>query len=195
MSDRELYRLAAQLYTQAGLGGEAGRCYGLAGEYRQAAERYEASGDYYRAAADYERAGQPEIGAWLLVQAAADPAAARELISRHESPDDLRQRLVLACCAVGEGASPASVLPVIEAVCLAQADERIPWDPVAEEWAVALGERLLRYDQVALVFAAGVRGRRHGAAERWKNWARRRMDSELVIPAPAQEGGTARAAT
>jgi hypothetical protein len=188
MSDSELYRLAAQLYAQAGLEAEAGRCYRLAGAYRQAAERYQAAGDYYEAAADYERARVPEIGAWLLVHMVGDPAAARELISPHVSSDDLRHQLVLAHCAISEGADPASVLPVIEAVCNAQADVRIAWDRIAEEWAVALSERLVRYDQAALVFAAGVRGRRHGAAERWKDWARQRMDSDLMIPAVTEEG-------
>jgi hypothetical protein len=53
---------------------------------------------------------------------------------------------------------------------------------VAEGWAVALAETVRRYDQVALVFAAAVRGGRRGAAERWARWSQAVLHTELILP-------------
>ena len=145
--------------------------------------------------------GMPEYAGWVYVHLANDPAAARTAVTRltlvpdpgreqDNGPGDepsagtsMRQRLVLARCDVAEGAPPASILPVFDAVCTEIADPDGDRDRFVEEWAVSLAEHVQRYDQVALVFAAAVRGRRYGAEQRWIQWADRVMDMEVIIPA------------
>jgi hypothetical protein len=205
VADPVLYEKAASCYYEARLFADAVRCYRLAGAHRRAADLNASLGDYREAAADYERSGLPELAAWLLVHRAGDPDAARAVLTRLAAvpgPDpegagsspgperpSLRRGLVLARCAIAEGAAPREILPAINAVCVELADPSAPYDRFSEEWAVALAEQAQRYDQAALVFAASVRGRRYGAAERWRKWADRVLHTELVIPAvpePAQ---------
>lgn len=95
-----------------------------------------------------------------------------------------RRGLVLARCEIADGAAPHAVLPVIDDACAQLADPNSPYDRFVEEWAVALAELVHRYDQVALVFAASVRGRRPGAADRWTRWASRALEVELTVPTP-----------
>ncbi|HUC23600.1 MAG TPA: hypothetical protein VMA73_12905 [Streptosporangiaceae bacterium] len=205
MANAGLYVRAADCYRHAGLVGEAVRCYRLAGAHRTAGDLNTSLGQYREAAVDYQNSGMPELAAWLLVHHAHDPAAARAvltpLISVHvhgtENPAaaaeaGLRRRLVLARCAVAEGAALDSVLPVIEAACTELADPTIPRDRFVDEWAVALAEHAQRYDQVALVFAASMRARRPGAAQRWSQWADRVLHTNLilpVVPTAARRGG------
>jgi hypothetical protein len=59
-----------------------------------------------------------------------------------------------------------------------------------EEWAVMVAEAAYRYDQVALIFAAAVRGRRPGAEHRWAAWSTRVLHTELILP-PAAASTTA----
>ncbi len=201
MADALLYEKAASCYYEARLVADAVRCYRLAGAHRRAADLNVSLGEYREAAADYERSGLPELAAWLLVHGAGDPAAARAVLTRlaavpvsepeHPAPgsspatadSSLRRELVRTRCAIAEGARPTEILPVVNAVCLELADPNAPHDRFSEEWAVALAEHVQRYDQVALVFAASVRGRRYGAAHRWSLWADRVLRTELVIPA------------
>jgi hypothetical protein len=201
VADPVLYEKAASCYYEARLVGHAVRCYRLAGAHRRAADLNASLGDYREAAVDYERADLPELAAWLLVHRVCDPDAAVAVLTRLAAvpvaPSDgpgpadasapagpsLRHRLVLTRCAVASGAPPAAILPVIDATCAELADPGIPHDRFSEEWAVALAEHVQRYDQVALVFAASVRGRRYGAAQRWSQWAARVLQAELIIPA------------
>jgi hypothetical protein len=193
MADRLLYEKAATCYYQARLIGDAVRCYRLAEAYRRAADLNASMGEYREAAADYEQCGMPELAAWLLVHQAGDPAAARAVITRRPAPApqrpaeaqpaamSLRSNLVLAHCAVAEGALPQAILSVLDDACAELADPDIPYDRFVEEWAIALAEHTKRYDQAALAFAAAVRGGRRGAAERWTEWASRVLHAELTI--------------
>lgn len=194
MTDPRLYEQAAGCYLQAGFVAEAARCYRLAGGYRRAADLYASLEDYEEAAFDYERSGLPELGAWLLVHRADDVPAARRMLAKltvvpaeGEPPEQpLRRRLVLARCELAAGALPHTILPVIDDVCAQLADPATHHDRFTEEWAVALAESVHRYDQVALVFAASVRGHRFGAAQRWNAWAARVLHTELTIDEPAR---------
>ncbi|WP_250291567.1 hypothetical protein [Frankia sp. CiP1_Cm_nod1] len=116
--------------------------------------------------------------------------------------DVLSRRLVLARCDVADGLPARRVLPVLADVqaVLAEPPVAEPLWPVAaaglrvEQWAVALAEAAHRYDQVALVFAAAVRGRRAGAEQRWAEWSLRVLRTELVLP-PAVPAATPPATT
>ncbi|MEU4536130.1 hypothetical protein AB0G15_14820 [Streptosporangium sp. NPDC023825] len=185
MTDPQLYEKAADCFRRAGLTLDAARCYRLAGAYRRAGEQYAAIGEYREAALDYERSNQADLAAWLLAHRAGDPAAARALIARNTSREaglTLHQRLALARCAIVDGAPAETIPPVIGDVCAELSDQDALYDRFLEEWAVALAEHLRRYDQVALVYAASVRGRRHGAETRWAQWALRVLGTELIIP-------------
>lgn len=200
MSSAALYEKAASCYYEARLVPDAIRCYRLAGAHRRAADLNISRGAYREAAEDYERSGLPEHAGWVFVHLAHDPVAARVAVTRltlvpspergpdgaarREPPEgtSLRQQLVLAYCDVSEGAPAASILPVIEAVCEELADPDGDRDRFVEEWAISLAEHVHRYDQVALVFAAAMRGRRYGAEQRWVQWAHRVMDMEVTIP-------------
>lgn len=202
MSREEAYEQAAVCYRRAGYDLEAARCYRLAGAHRRAAEIYEAAGRYTDAAASFADAGLPELGAWLLAHRAGLPAQARALLGPerplapaeaagnevHASAGQLnhstevRRRLVLSRCEIAEGTPADAIRPVIADVCAALADRNCRADQVTEEWAVALSEVTARYDQAALVFAAAVRGGRHGAEQRWNAWSARVLDAELVLP-------------
>jgi hypothetical protein len=212
MSDPRLYEQAAYCFRQAGYPHDAVRCYRLAGAYRRAADLNVSLGEFHEAAEDYEQAGMAELGAWLLAHRVGDVAAARAMLGRDPSfpqapvsgvvgrisklwrgehgqaqmAEDvtltLRRRLVLARCAVEEGARPESILPVVGDVCATLADPEERPEHHTEEWAVALCEHVRRYDQAALVFAAAVRGGRYGADRRWKEWGLRVLGTELTIP-------------
>jgi pSer/pThr/pTyr-binding forkhead associated (FHA) protein len=80
VSREEAYEQAALNYRRAGYDLDAARCYRLAGAHRRAAEIYEAQGRYDEAARSFADAGLPELGAWLLVHHAGQPAAARTLL-------------------------------------------------------------------------------------------------------------------
>ena len=183
VADGQLYERAAACYYQAEQVSEAVRCYRLAGAHRRAADLNVSLGEYREAAADFERSGLPELAAWYLVHHAADHQAARKVLDASAvSAAPLRRSLVLARCAIAEGESPVQVLPVLEEVCARLADPALAFDRFTEEWAVAVAWHVQRFDQVALIFAASVRGRRAGAAERWAEWAGQALAVELTLP-------------
>jgi hypothetical protein len=175
---------------------DAVRCYRLAGAHRRAADLNKSLGEYREAAADYEESGMPELAAWLLVHEVADPEAARAVIDRlgalpvgdgsgsgATSVISLRRRLVLVRCALAEGEVPLVVLPVIDEACAWLSNPTATYDRFIEEWAVAVAGHVGRYDQVSLIFAASVRGRRSGAVKRWNEWAGQVLGAEMTIPA------------
>ncbi|HET9895621.1 MAG TPA: hypothetical protein VFQ44_11900 [Streptosporangiaceae bacterium] len=200
MANALLYEKAASCYYQARLMADAVRCYRLAGAHRRAADLSVSLGEFREAAADYAQCGMQELAAWLLVHRAEDPQAARAMITelapvaapgsssrqRSAAPElSPRQRLVLARCDIADGTTLAAVLAVLDDVCAELAEPAVPYDRVVEEWAVAVAEQAGRFDQVALVFAASVRGMRRGAGQRWADWARRVLGTEITIPALA----------
>jgi hypothetical protein len=203
----ELYVRAAQLYERAGLSIDAVRCYREGGAYRGAADLLVGMGEYAEAVEEYRRAELPEMAEWILVHHLADPVAAKAMmlpsswrgsrfgvervrnLLRTASPEferlefpDLRGRLILARCELAEGGGHRDVLPVLQQARVALADAAAPYDPFVEEWAVTIAECAGRFDQVAVLFAASVRGQRLGAHQRWREWARRVLGVELSIP-------------
>ncbi len=104
--------------------------------------------------------------------------------------DVLSRRLVLARCDVADGLPDRHILPVLADVQAMLAEPLViepAWSAIAaglriEQWAVALAEAVHRYDQVALVFAAAVRGQRTGAEQRWAEWSVRVLHTELTLP-------------
>ena len=90
---------------------------------------------------------------------------------------------MLAHCDLKEGRPADLILPAVEQACTDLADpEQVPFPHRdLETWAVAVSEMADRFDQVALVFAACVRGGRRGAADRWADWALRNLDTRLTI--------------
>jgi hypothetical protein len=197
VSREEAYEQAAACYRRAGYDLDAARCYRLAGAHRRAAEIFEAAKMYPEAATSFADAGLPELGAWLLLRHACQPAEARALLGDPEvgaappassggrGPSSLRRRLVLARCEIAEGQPADTIRPVIADVCAALADRSARSDQIAEEWAVTLSETAARYDQAALVFAAAVRGGRYWAVQRWQAWSARVLGTEIILPPPA----------
>jgi hypothetical protein len=188
--DPELLNRAASCYQRLGVLPEAARCYREAGSHRRAAELYERLGRFRDAALDYARADSPDLAAWLLVHHAGDPAGARARLAAVPAPSGgatatLRRRLVTARCDVAEGREPRTALDALGAAQAELARRRAVPDPYLEPWSVGLAESLGRPDQVALLFAAAVRGERFGAEQRWRAWMREALDTELILPAPA----------
>jgi hypothetical protein len=147
-------------------------------------------------------------GSWLGQRGVSSIEIQDGLIIRLGSPDDgpaldfmgynlaaynrparppLRCRLVLARCEIAEGAASDTIRSVTADVCRALADKSVRFDQVIVDWAVALSEAAARYDQAALVFAAAVRGGRHGAEHRWKVWSVRALGTEVVVPIAAEK--------
>ncbi|MFD3928178.1 hypothetical protein [Streptomyces sp. NPDC058614] len=199
MTSSRLYARAGQAYEQAGLPLEAARCYGAAGEYRRAADLLVGMGEYSAAVEEYRRAERPDVAAWILVHHLADPVAARSMADRYPEHSGenwtvpyvdnfpLRRSLLLARCELAEGGGPRDVLPVLTEASRTLAEPSTAYNPLVEEWAVAIAECAGRPDQVALLFAASVRGHRLGAAQRWQEWSRRVLGMELSIPLPDQQ--------
>jgi len=189
--DPALLNRAAACYQRLGVLSEAARCYREAGSHRRAAELHERIGRFRDAALDHTRADNHELAAWLLAHGVGDPAGARAQLAAapatSPSRSALRRRLVLARCDAAEGTSPRAALATLAAVCAELARPRTVPDPQLESWAVAVAESLGRPDQVALIFAAAVRGGRLGAEDRWRAWMRETLHAELVLPAPAAQ--------
>lgn len=189
--DPHLLNRAAECYQRIGMTAEAARCYREAGSHRLAAELHAGLGRYYDAAADYARADLPDLAAWLLVHHAGDSRAAREQLVSQTTTGAVaarltaqlgRRRLILARCDVADGRSPDTGLAVLADACTELGKYSPLTDQNIELWAVALAEAMGRDDQVALVFAAAVRGRRPGAAQRWRTWSQRVLHTDLVLP-------------
>jgi len=150
---------------------------------------------------DYDRAGMVDTAVWVLVHDAGDAAAARVLarvsagrialartpypasdVQRALREYSLRMRLALARCDVAEGRSEREPLAALAAAMDYLESRSRVYDRLVEQWAVATAESMRRYDQAALLFAAAVRGRRGGAAQRWTDWAARVLHSEITLP-------------
>ncbi len=197
--DAQLLESAARCYERANQPAEAARCYRESGAYRRSAELHMRIGDIREAAFDYARSNQVHLAAWLLVHDCADPAAARVVLAREvvksgadrpgagaeagrPRPADLRRRVVTARCALAEGEPEAQVIIMLSQV---YDDFRVPrrnHDVLLETWCVDIAEVMRRDDQVQLIFAAAVQGRRGGARERWLDWGERKLGMVLILP-------------
>ncbi|MBG0562556.1 hypothetical protein [Actinoplanes aureus] len=187
---------AAQCYEQAGQYGNAGRCYANAGNFSLAARAYRADGNLRAAARMENEAGRHTFAAWTYVHELGDLDAARMSLrlpdtrrdwTEDGSTIDLRRRLVETRCALAEDAPADIVLPVLtdvqnHLVAMAALVVRVA---ALQDWAIAVAEAAKRFDQVALTFAAAVRGGDPAAAERWRRWALDRYGQTIVIPRAA----------
>jgi hypothetical protein len=188
LSTAYLLDRAAWCYEAAGAPLEAARCHFAAGAYRQAADRFSRLGLPELAAKAYHAAGMVTEAAWTLVHDAGDVAKARaELDSAYSeqiAPDErLLRDIVLARCGVADGDPPRPILAVLARAQHWLAGSASGPSVRVEEWAVAVAAAMRRFDQVALVYAAAVRGGRLGAADRWRDWSDRRHHPPLVLPA------------
>ena len=186
MADADLLDRAARCYLMAGVGLDAARCYQDAGAHRAAADLLRQLRHYRESAEQYVAAGLTDEAAWVLAHLAGDPAAARALLSRSGSGSDtaqptLTRRLALARCDVAEGVSAQQVLQALIDAQAALERRDTFQDRRIEDWAVAVAEAAHRFDHVALVFAAAVRGGRRDAAQRWQAWATRTFGAEIQI--------------
>lgn len=187
-----LWEQAGLCYEQADLPLEAARCYQMGGAYRRAGNLYWRARMTRPAAEMYAAAGDVEMAAWLLVHHDGDAAGARAQLDGHQGgrsgtePDSpvtaLLRRLVDARCAVAEGAPADSVLPALATARQALAGPPPVHDQRVETWSVAVAEELSRFDHVALIYAAAIRGGHGQAARRWSQWVSRRFGAELVLP-------------
>jgi hypothetical protein len=181
MPNPALYRRAATCYEESKYWLDAARCHRAAGSPLRAATLHERVDRFDLAAEDYAAAGEHELAGWLLVHQLDQPAPARSAVAPAAAGP--RRALVLARCDLAEGRPAELILPAIEQACADLADpDRVPFPHrELESWAVTLAELASRFDQVALVFAAAVRGGRIGATVRWTDWALRTLDIHLVI--------------
>lgn len=115
----------------------------------------------------------------LRMEARAD--AEDYLDQEDEQVSRLMRELVATRCDIAEGVDHRVALPVLGRVqdFLAAGGPDLP--QYLEEWSVALAELTRRYDQAALVFAASVRGRSPGAAQRWRAWSKRVLGVEISV--------------
>ncbi|MEO3855559.1 hypothetical protein [Acrocarpospora sp. B8E8] len=182
MVDATLYRKAALCYEQARHWEDAARCYRAAGIPLRAAALHEQIGRYDEAATDYLAADEFEIAGWLRVHHLNQPEPAREAVEAAE--DGARRALVLARCDLAEHRPFELVVPALDLVRADLADPiSVPFPHrELELWGVVVAELAGRFDQVALIFAAAVKGGRHNAGERWTEWAKRVLATPLVIP-------------
>lgn len=183
--DPGLLDRAAACYLIAKEPTEAARCYRDAGSHRRAADLYARVGLYREAADAYADAKMHDFAIWHLAHHIGDVAGARALENAGRPAggvSQLRWRLAVARCAIAEQRPDSGPLGVLADACgylerpLAYHDENV------ELWAVALAMAMKREDQVALLYAAGVRGHHGGAGERWAAWSRDTLRCELILP-------------
>lgn len=183
--DPVLLDRAAACYVEAGEPAEAARCYHDAGSYRRAADLYSQVGLYREAADAYARARMHDFAIWHLAHYVGDVAGARALESTGQPPGDPRQlrwRLAVARCDIADHRSDSGPLGVLADACRYLERPLAHHDPYVESWAAAIATAMRREDQVALLYAAGVRGHYDGAAERWAAWSRDTLHCELILP-------------
>ncbi len=196
MVDALLLERAALCYERAGHARDAARCYRDSGAYLRAAKVFLQLGELREAADDFARSGNIDQAAWILAHDCADPAAARRFLTADDSvgqgaadsseptPAQLRRLVVTARCDLAAGALRHEIVAVLVRICDDLERPRRAHDIQLETWSVQLAEALGRDDQVALVFAAAVRGGRSGARQRWEEWSRKAFGVQVVLPAP-----------
>ncbi|MEY9927473.1 hypothetical protein ABH926_002107 [Catenulispora sp. GP43] len=177
---------AAGCYLAAGERAEAARCYHASGSYLRAAVLYSELGLHREAADAYAAADMADFAIWHLAHHVGDIAKARALKAAGPPRTvvaQLRWRLALARCDVAEQRADFGPLRVLADACAyLEKPGGVP-DHYVEQWAVTVATCMGREDQVALLYAAGVRSGRVDAADRWASWSRKVLQCELVLPA------------
>ncbi len=192
---------AARCYREAGYFARSADLFARIGRYRDAATDYAAAGLIHIAAWTLvHNLNDPAAARATLAPDPAEPIDLAGLDDPVESAvgsmfDALERRLVSARCDVADRLPYRYIRRVLadvqamlaEASAAGRSVTEPAWPANAasrriEEWAVALAEAAHRYDQVALVFAAAVRGDRPGAEQRWAEWSARVLRAELTLP-------------
>ncbi|WP_433372103.1 hypothetical protein ACQPZX_48790 [Actinoplanes sp. CA-142083] len=182
---------AAHCYELDGQLEEAGRCYANARQFRQAARVFRAAGNVRATAAMESRAERYTVAAWIYVHELGDVDAARTSLQADPlslTPTAgtellLGRRLVEVRCDLAAGAPAETALPVLADLQNYLATEQPPIRALhVEDWGIAIAEAANRFDQVALTFAAALRGGDPAAGERWRRWAQDRYGQRIVIP-------------
>jgi hypothetical protein len=195
--ESRLWEQAGQCYQEAGLTAEAARCYRSGGLFRRAGDLYRSLGRPHEAAEMYERGHHGLEAAWLLAHEVGNASAARACLARLDSSDhaapspageltrQLLSSLVAARCDLIDGEPVEDVIAVLTRTQDELAGDGLLSDPRVIDWASTVAELMHRFDQVALLYAAAVRGRRYRAAENWSAWSLSRFGVPIVMPAPS----------
>ncbi|MEV4515500.1 hypothetical protein AB0K00_41905 [Dactylosporangium sp. NPDC049525] len=180
-----LLERAASCYEQAGLPAEAARCYADAGAHLRAATLYDRLDMAAEAAAAYRDGGLLEQAAWTLVDRLGDTTGARAVLPHVTTARTEAQRLsielVLARCHLAEDGGGRLVPATLRRAADLLANRSVRVELRLEEWAVAVAIAAHRFDQVALIFAAAIRGRRPRARERWQAWSERQFGAPVPL--------------
>jgi hypothetical protein len=198
------WQRAAECYRQAGAIADAARCYERGGYLRMAADLHLTLDAPVTAAGLFERAGDVAQAAWVLAHVVGETEEARACLARNPVPEgaaaDDAQAVVprLLCllaatrCDIAAGRQATAAIGALTEVQRALASELPVNDARVREWAIEIAILLDRLDQVALVYAASVRGRRPRAAALWTEWVANRYGTPLVLPGvPATAGRAA----
>jgi hypothetical protein len=182
----EDFPAAAAIHERLGHTLEAAGCFERAGDLPAAARCYQAGGADEDALRCLDAAGRPVDAAWVAAHRLRRPDRALAMLARAAplGPDDaLAADLVRGRCGgARSGEAAAAVHRVLT---------WLPGQPAGPQrdrlvaWALTLARLIDRPDLSAGLFAALVAAGQPGAAERWEDWARRRLGSVDGIPLAA----------
>jgi tetratricopeptide (TPR) repeat protein len=207
----ELLSKASRCYLAAGWADEACRCFEVLGNhpaagrlheqgrrFELAAFQYELAQDWQGAARCYLSLGQPDRAgdalikagdllhaAWILAEHAHLFERARNVLAGFASEVETQQLaadLVLARCEAGRGAFPEAARRLARASLRLSELRPAPERGRVEDWALAVGEALARWDLIAQIHAAAVTAGVLGAVARWEAWALKTFNDTTGIP-------------
>lgn len=180
---------AAPLHERAGRWDRAAWCFEQAGHWSAAARCYRQVGEPLEAARCLVNAGELLEAGWVLAHEAHRPDRARAVLAQ-VNPQTAEERLALAlakarCTAAGERQATGHAVRRV-ADGLAQTAPG-PGQERVIDWALALAEVLDRPDLTAQIYAAAIETAVPQAAERWEQWALKRLGNASGIG--AENGG------
>jgi hypothetical protein len=207
----ELLTQASRCYLAAGLPDDACRCLELLGNHQAAARLHEQGGRWEHAVANYMQAqdwqgaarcylslDRPDLAgdalvkagdflhaAWILAEHARLFERARNVLSGFATEVEtqrLAAELVLARCEAGRGASAEASRRLARVALRLRELRPGPDRSRVEEWALAVGEALTRWDLIAQIHAAAVTAGVPGAVGRWEAWALKTLNDTTGIP-------------
>jgi formylglycine-generating enzyme required for sulfatase activity len=175
----ELLRKAIACYEQAGQIEDMCRCLRALGEYVEAAELYAAN-------------NEPWLSAWMYAEGAHLFHQARYLVQDlpvNDLADELSRDLILARCDAERLESQAGLV-------VSKVIKNFPNLPLIhrqriEEWAVAVAQRLGRFDLVATTYAIAYTTGTPESEVRWEAWALSTLGDATGVPTtPSIDTGT-----
>jgi hypothetical protein len=181
------HQAAARLHEQSRRWEQAAAHYALAQDWHGAARCYLSLGRPEPAAEALIRAGDLVHAGWILAEQAHLFARARTLLAGFATESEtlrLAVEIVLARCEAGTGAPAEAARRLARAALRLRELRPGPDRSRVEEWALAVGDALRRWDLIALVHAAAVTVGVPGAAARWESWALKTFNDPTGIPSP-----------